>query len=478
MKRAARSALWLIAVAVLSGATAGCSGDEKGSPAPIVNKALIEVGWDAPTPDHLRANITTMEQRPFNGVMVNLNAGKTIFNKTAYPDDAFTQDRADLAATTFTKLTDNFVTIWSAREEGWDWFNDKHWSAAQTNASNFAETAKAGDFEGFIFDPEPYGTNPWSYNAELYPTTSFADVQAKVRQRGASFLTALQGEMPDVTVLMLFGASHVKQQADDRGVLEEAEWVLLASFVDGMLDVINPEAELIDGNELSYYNTRATDFDEWREFQQSARELISPENREKYDAQVGTAHAVFVDGLLNLLQSPRFFGYYLESDEQRQQFLEHNTYHALRASDRYAWVYNEHVDWWGTNGNGVQLPEGLEDLLDRASSAANNNQPLGFEIDTFMPGATGRFDAKVTISGQVLADGVGVAGVVMRSGEPVFDSDPSCVVSYPDGYYACTVPSGWSGTLVPEHEGLTFTPAEMTFTNLTDSPSNQDFAVG
>ncbi len=436
-------------------------------PTETAGKSLIEIGWDAPTPNYLRANITTMEQRPFNGLMVNLNAGKTIFNKTAYPQSAYTQDRNDLAATASSKLKQNFITIWSARESGWDWFNDNDWAAAETNASNFAKTAKAGNFKGFFFDPEPYGTNPWSYNAQLYPNQSFASVQAKVRQRGAAFLSAIQTELPDVKILTLFGVSIVKAQAEEAGSLEKADWVLLAAFIDGMLDVINPQAQLIDGHEGSYYFTKAQEFDDFRAYKRAARDYVSPQNRAKYDNQVKIAHAVFVDGLLNLWKSPRFFGYYLQNDLERQQMLEHNTYHALRTSDEYVWVYNENMDWWGSQGKGVQLPNGLESLLARTAQKISTKQALGFDVTNFVARASARFDAKVQVAGRVTQNGQGVDSVYFDSGQPANGGDASCQYSNLDGYFTCTLPPNWTGKIVPSKAGLNFNPPEIVLNNIT-----------
>lgn len=96
--------------------------------------------------------------------MINLHAGKTFLKKTAYRDSAYENDRVDLAAVANTqpkKLTDNFLTMWLARDENWSWFSDADWAAAETNARNFAKTANIGRLKGFFFDPEPYGTNPW-----------------------------------------------------------------------------------------------------------------------------------------------------------------------------------------------------------------------------------------------------------------------------------------------------------------------------
>ena len=82
------------------------------APTPMPSsKKLIGLGWDSPTPGFVHANIAQMEQRPFDGVVMRLNAGKTIFNKTAHPDSAFAVDRSDLNATHFTKFSHNFVSI-------------------------------------------------------------------------------------------------------------------------------------------------------------------------------------------------------------------------------------------------------------------------------------------------------------------------------------------------------------------------------
>ena len=103
-----------------------------------------------------------MEQRPFDGVVMRLNAGKTIFNKTAYPESAFAADRADLGATKFSKLNQIFISLCAPREANWSWFDDADWATTMTNATNVAKTAKAGGVKGFFFDPEQYDTKPWS----------------------------------------------------------------------------------------------------------------------------------------------------------------------------------------------------------------------------------------------------------------------------------------------------------------------------
>jgi hypothetical protein len=433
---------------------------------PIPQKSVIEIGWDAPTPEHVRINIKTMEQRPLRGTMINLTAGKTIFNRKAYPPDAFTKDRAALRATKSTKLTDNFITIWSARESGWDWFNNVDWMAAETNTRNFARTASAGSIiKGFAFDPEPYGTNPWAYSATLYPNKSLPEVRAQVRKRGAAFMQAIQTEMPNVKILTLFGISFVKAEAEAKGSVDKIDWVLYPAFFDGMLDVIGPGAQLIDGNESSYYFTDAKDFAWARGQFKAAREFVSPVNRAKYDRQVTLANAVFLDGILNAYETPRFFGYFFRTDDERRKVVEHHLYHGLKNSDQYVWFYNETPDWWGTFGRGVRVPQGMHELTIRATKNASTNQPLGFDVAPFLPAAAQRLRERVELSGQVLAKGQPIGDFRIDAGFRKNGTDLTCVTNV-DGYFTCSVPTGWSGQLTPLAKGYTFTPANIAIVSV------------
>jgi hypothetical protein len=468
MKRiSAAAAVGVLVVAAVI-VTSRLRGDDQAAATP--KRSLIEVGWDAPTPDFVRANIATMEERPFSGTMINLNAGKTILNKEAYPEDAFEQDRADLAEVSSTTLDHNFITVWSAREDGWDWFSDGDWAAAETNARNFAKTAAAGPtVKGLMIDPEPYGTNPWSYSAELYPNRSFAEVQAKVRERGAAFMGAVQAEKPDITILMLFGATVVFEQAQEVGGLDGASWALFASFVDGMLDVVGPDVTLIDGNEQAYYHTGSSEFDAFKATKQSAREMVSEENRAKYDQQIGVASSVYVDGLLSTTGSPRFFGYYMRDDDERRKLLEHHLFHAVRTTEQYVWVYNEQMNWWGTNGEARQVPDQLEEIVRRVMQRYERGEQLDFDAEPFLSVARRDSNATVKLNGRVTADGKGLAGVTLSSGFMFEGVDTACQVTQEDGYFGCVVPSGWSGRITPTLNGYTFDQPYFAANNVTES---------
>lgn len=171
-------------------------------------------------------------------------------------------------------------------------------------------------------------------------------------------MTIVQNEIPDVQIMLLFGLTVTQMQVEGREdkSLENTEWALWSSFIDGMLDVIGPSARLIDGNEYSYYYTSPTDFDTFASLKQSARSYISPENRYKYDTQVKIAQSVYADGNLDLWKTSQFIGHYFQSSSDRLRWLEYTLYHALRTTDEYVWIYNENMDWWGTSGSGKTLP--------------------------------------------------------------------------------------------------------------------------
>ncbi|MBF2004337.1 MAG: hypothetical protein IGS49_02370 [Chlorogloeopsis fritschii C42_A2020_084] len=357
-------------------------------------KKLIQSGWDMPTPNFMRKHIKQMEQRPFDGVIIKLNAGKEVFKKKPYPDTAFTQDRKDLAAIKSSKLANNFIVMWSAIEEGWDWFNDDDWAAAEKNIQNFAKTAKAGRFKGIAFDLEPYGYTPWHYEAQpQHDNKTFQEYQQQVRKRGARFMRVLQTTQPRTEVLTLGLFSWMKAllaQTTDPAKLQQKlvnhKYGLWPAFVNGMLDAARPGSVIIDGNEGAYYFYRAAWFGDMRDIiRKDARAFVDPANRKKYDNQVKTGQAVYMDLVLDLFEKPAnnaknaWYGMRMPhflSPNDRLRLLEHNIYHALKNTDKYAWVWGERMDWWRN-----RIPKGAEDAIRRAKAKIQKGKPLGFDID-------------------------------------------------------------------------------------------------
>jgi hypothetical protein len=357
-------------------------------------KKLIEYGWDVPTPNFFRQHIKQMEQRPFDGVIVKLNVGREVFKKMSYPDTAFIQDQKDFAVTKSSKLTHNFVIMWSGMEEGWDWFNDADWAAAEKNIQNFAKTAKAGRFRGIAFDPEPYSYTPWNYKVQpQHYNKTFKEYQQQVRKRGTQFMRVLQATQPRTEVLTLGLLSWMKAllvETTDRAQLQlqlvNHDYGLWPAFINGMLDAVQPGSIIIDGNEGAYYFYRAAWFSNMHDLiRKDARAFVESVNYKNYDNQVKLGHAVYVDLVLDLFQKPAndvndvWYGmrmpHFLLPDN-RLRLLEHNTYHSLRTADQYVWIYSENMDWWRNS-----IPKGAEDSIRRAKIKIQKGKPLGFNID-------------------------------------------------------------------------------------------------
>jgi hypothetical protein len=365
----------------------GCVSTQANTQSQKMPKKLIEYGWDVPTPVFVKENIKQMEKRPFDGIVITLKGGKQVFLHQPYNPKEFNQDLQVLKSTNFTKFTDNFMLMWATPEEGWDWFSDSDWQASQQNIRLFAQAARAGRFSGVFFDPEPYGVNPWIYpNLPRAKDKSFEEYWQQVRKRGAQFMQVLQQELPGVKVLFTFQMSYLSDFMDEQDPkelmrqLSTAQYGLLAPFFNGMLDVIQPNTKLIDGNERSYYYTKPESFFESSKLiKEKLLTFVETENRSKYDRQVQVGHAVYVDQLFAMRQPIESLLSYHLTPQERAKWLEHNIYYALSASDEYVWFYSEQMNWWKNN-----VPDRVEKAILSAREKINMKNPLGFSIQVMI----------------------------------------------------------------------------------------------
>jgi hypothetical protein len=382
-----------------------------------MSKKVIECGQDIPSPAYVQQHLRTMEQRPFDGVVMRLPmevGGGRLLDVAVW--DSVAEGRAErqrqeletLASIGWgERFTDNFVMLYA--RSTMDWSSDADWAKVLENVRFCARAAKTGHCKGVLWDPEPYGaTNPWVWEEQPgHEVRSFADYEAVVRKRGAQFMRALQEEFPGLHVLSMrilsdfaegspFCAPLLRLHGPQRTErLARAYYGLHPAFFNGMLDAVAPEVTVTDANEDAYFYTSVLEyFRACKVLRQDALALVAPENHRTYRSQVRVGHAASVDYVVGrwaggLGGFPRALTYQgLElTPEQQAQWFEHNLYYALETADEYVWVWTERpLDWWTGEG----IPVGIEEALRSAKEKHARGEPLGFAVEEMLAQARGR----------------------------------------------------------------------------------------
>ncbi len=337
-------------------------------------RKLIATGWDKPDQVGLKEHIRAMETQPFDGIMITVagkrDDGTPCALRSAHSAELwqrawFEAAIADLKSIRFEKFTDNFITI-GANPGNVDWFDDAGWAAVAEHWATAAWIARQAGFRGFHFDPEAY-TKPYSqFNYAVQPEAarhSFNDYYAKARERGRQVMTAVAKEYPDAVLFcyfMNFICSAAVGHADPRPVLSGMGYGLYPAFIDGWLDAAPPTMTFVDGCESAYlYNDDLQYVRAALGIKGACQELVSPENRATYRAQVQVSYGIYLDAYWNEEPSP--WRVRCDGTPPVRKLFE-NVRSALNASDGYVWVYGEKFRWWPTPNRSVNpqsWPEAL-----------------------------------------------------------------------------------------------------------------------
>jgi len=368
-----RSVLLAASMAIPAAAAAAAEAPDARRP-----KKLIATGWDKPDSRRLRENLEEMEKRPFDGVVLELvgqvDQKKQCRMRSTFADRKWEQEWfqpciENLRACKFRRLTDNFLTL-GANPGNVDWFDEQGWANIVEHWRIAARVARQSGLKGILFDPEPY-TPPYAqfgYAAQPeHEKHSFDDYYAKARQRGRQVMEAVAKEHPDVTLFCYFLNSvnvTATGHADPRRVLAGRRgYGLLPAFLDGWLDAAPPSVTFVDGCESAYrYNSPQQYLEAAVAIKGACQELVSPENRAKYRAQVQVSFGVYLDAYWNPKDSEWGRWYIDGQGGPRVERLRANVEIALRAADEYVWIYGEKFRWWPTpNGrvNQETWPEAL-----------------------------------------------------------------------------------------------------------------------
>jgi hypothetical protein len=427
---------------------------------------LIHFGWDNPTIASLPQMLEKFGASPFDGISVTATAHDRVFTVNALPDTAYDGDDVILAKLKPGQLSNSYLVIHAATDGVFDWTDDQHWSSVLKNTRSLARLAHRGSFKGLVFDMEPYGKNPWDYATQpSHGKFAFAAFQDIVQKRGEDMLRAMQEEFPGLDVFCLYGLSAMTSLLDDPSAqMSEQGYGLWPAFFGGWIKAAAPPTRIIDGNEPSYYYTSEKNFSASKNrINAELAQFLKPELRADYKQKISLGQAVFLDGIMNLHQSPRFIGYYFKTDQQRLSFLQHNTALGLKSADSVVWVYAEKVSWWR---------DGARKDIDLAlRNAKGNLQSQDSEAIQF---AADAWNSRVSIGGKF----------VDASGKPFTPSrfkpalaSAACSTWGDRGEYACEFPKGTTIKIEPEIEGHDLIPKKKLLNNLVHSKWGIDWMV-
>jgi hypothetical protein len=339
-------------------------------PNPLPAKKLIATGWDDPTTGQFRRDAAAFAKLPFDGAVVHVTAegapesvGTRPFgsahSRTPWRREWFARAAEDLRAGLAEAPRDFFVIL-NANPGDVDWFDEAGWAAIIDHWRIAASVAKRAGARGLLFDPEPY-VKPWrqfAYGAQPGRAShAFAAYAAKARERGRAVMRAVAAEYPDAVILNYFLLSFVLDALEGGNparALPAHGYGLLPAFLDGWLDEIPSSMALVDGCEEGYYLTSPAEFlDRAVRIKGAAQALVASENRAKYRAQVEVGFGIYLDAYAN----PKGSKYYIGGGgRSRAEWLEANVAGALRAADRYVWIYGEEGRWWPEPGGTGPAP--------------------------------------------------------------------------------------------------------------------------
>ena len=186
---------------------------------------------------------------------------------------------------------------------------------------------------------------------------SKADFEAKVKSRGAEFMTALRNEVDSVIVLAYMV-----------GYGGWADYDLMVPFIDGLLSVAKPGSKFVDGQETgySYYSGDTRNF--LRVYASDNGQSL----RQKYGAAMQIGFPLYWNPHRGVSGAPSTWG-----DDYYRKWIEHDMYFTELVSDQYVWIFTEGVNW---------LKNGIEPLTDGALRSGRSKLAHGDALGYNMVG--------------------------------------------------------------------------------------------
>ena len=245
--------------------------------------------------------------------------------------------------------------------------DDAAWERIAHNYAVLAKIAKSGALRGLLIDNEDYhGTRQFQWHEE---DGTWQEANEKMRARGRQVFSAIFREFPDAHLLFYWAFSNARLQSeasDPKLALKESKR-LFPAFLNGMLDVMPPEAVFIDGDEDSYtFRAANGSFNSaFLQILKGVLQFVAPEHRAKYRAQVRNSFGLYLDQYVGAKYRRRAGKrgvpnnwYRAPVDGSRDAAFRADLEAAVRASDEYVWIYGERFSMidWGNDLDGKMEP--------------------------------------------------------------------------------------------------------------------------
>jgi len=323
-------------------------------PGKLPVKKLIQLGWEQPTPQILRANYQMMEATsPFDGITIGLRdtvngfvfSDETVFVPKEIRKEWLKKSLEDYSSCDFRKFKHNFLRV-NAVPGDLQWDDDNSWATVANNMGTMAWFAKSGGLEGICFDPESYSGKQFSWNSKS--ALSFFETQYLARKRGRQLMSAMAAEYPDIVIwgLFMFSYGRSSLQTDDvYETLKADEYALYPAFLNGMFDKLPPKAKMVEGNEDAYYPKSDLNLHMlYNDSRVKTQALVAPENLDKFKSQYSIGMGLYFDMYSNNPGTRYYIGP-TENRTRMERFRDRVTT-ALDITDEYVWIWNEAYKWW------------------------------------------------------------------------------------------------------------------------------------
>ncbi len=247
------------------------------------------------------------------------------------------------------QLTDNFLRVNIFNPDlTWD-----DWDIGLTNLTKITALASDLEFTGIVFDTEQYGAvDLFDYPAQNNKDSRSFDTYSELAfQRGIDAMHALQDSYPEITVIYTLGITH-RMTWVNSPPLEQHRYGLLVPFIEGMISVANPTVTLIDGYESSYlYRTEQEFATAYKWIHGGVSTQLADGERYRNTMQAG--FGLWIDPYCGDGGLPEA-GCGFTIDEFKQALSL-----AFAHSDKYVWLYNEHIDWF----EDVGIPSNWREIM-------------------------------------------------------------------------------------------------------------------